>query len=148
MTHMGGPPPVQPLIEGRDGVKSYRKRPVEVDVRFADRPETIATLEGAVTCVPGDAIVTGARDEVWPVARAVFEQRYEPIAPMNMGDAGRYRSRALATLAIRLSAPMRLALPSERGILSGEAGDWLVQHAPGDQAIVNGAIFDDTYESA
>ena len=135
------------LEDGIDGAKLVRKRIIEVEVRFAERAGSIATLEGAVACAPGDALVTGTQGEVWPVTRAAFQQRYDAVAPTVMGSAGRYRTRALPALAVQLVHPVRLALPAGKGALVGEKGDWLVQYKEGDQSLVNSTIFDVTYEA-
>lgn len=144
---LGLPPLVSVhLVDGVDGAMTVRKRSIDVQVRFADRAASISTLEGMVECAAGDALVTGTKNEVWPVARAIFEQKYDAVAPTVMGCAGRYRTRGVRALAVRLTEPLRLALPAGSGVLSGAAGDWLLQYGPADQAIVDGVIFEDTYE--
>lgn len=40
---------------------------------------TIKTLEGDMTCCPGDYIVKGVDDELYPVARSIFERSYEVV---------------------------------------------------------------------
>jgi hypothetical protein len=146
MTSRSSKPTSRHLVEGIDGAKLYRKRIIDVEVRFAQQAGFIATLEGAVACSPGDALVTGTRGEIWPVTRCAFEQKYEAIPPTIMGSCGRYRTRATAALALRLTGPVNLALPSGKGILQGHAGDWLVQYGEGDQSLVNSLIFEETYE--
>ena len=65
-----------------------------------------------------------------------------------MGAAGRYRTRATPALAVQLADAILLALPAGKGVLAGEKGDWLLQYHVKDQSLVNGAIFEDTYEPA
>ncbi len=141
-------PTCRHLVDGIDGVKRYRKRIIEVDVRFAEQSGSVTTLEGEVACAPGDALVTGTKDEIWPVTHAAFKQKYDAVPPTVMGKPGHYRTRATLVLAVQLTGPLHLALPSGKGILSGDKGDWIVQYAPRDQGIVNSAIFEETYEVA
>ncbi|NML63067.1 hypothetical protein HHL21_18675 [Massilia sp. RP-1-19] len=71
-----GVPPAPPV----GGWTSARKREHQVSVRFAAAAETVETGEGPVDAAPGDAIITGAAGETWPVARAVFALRYRHLA--------------------------------------------------------------------
>ena len=123
-----------------------RKRPVQVDVRFAAAPGVLATGEGDVRYDNGDAIVTGAAGDAWPVPRARFLATYDPIPPTRAGEAGGYRKRAALVRARCMDAPFSVTLSDGRGTLSGGAGDWLVEYAPGDLAVVERAIFEATYE--
>jgi hypothetical protein len=148
MTSHSNRPTLRHLVDGIDGAKLYRKRIIEVEVRFAAEAGSITTLEGAVACSPGDALVTGTQGEVWPVTRRAFEQKYEAVPPTVMGSCGRYRTRATPALALRLTGTVTLALPSGKGILEGHEGDWLVQYGHGDQSLVNSLIFDETYEAS
>jgi hypothetical protein len=45
-----------------------------------------------------------------------------------------------------MSAPFEVTLSDGRGTLRGNAGDWLVEYAPGDLAVVDAPIFAATYE--
>jgi hypothetical protein len=123
-----------------------RKRPVKVDVRFAAAPGVLATGEGDVRYDAGDAIVTGAAGDTWPVPRARFVATYDAVPPTPGGAAGTYRKRVAVVHARRMDAPFAVTLSDGRGTLSGAAGDWLVEYAPGDLAVVDGAIFATTYE--
>lgn len=38
----------------------------------------IKTLEGEMTAQPGDWIIRGVRGELYPVAKSIFEETYEP----------------------------------------------------------------------
>ena len=38
----------------------------------------LQTLEGVVTCQPGDWIVKGVEGECWPIRKDIFEATYEP----------------------------------------------------------------------
>lgn len=123
-----------------------RKRPVPVNVHFATQPGTLATREGEVRYAAGDALLTGESGDRWPVPRAHFDRAYEPVSPTRAGDAGVYRKRTADVLAKRMSAPFAIDLSAGRGTLRGNAGDWLVQYAPDDVAVVARAIFTATYD--
>ena len=123
-----------------------RKRPVEVRVEFAPSAGTLRTHEGDVRYRAGDALVSGALADRWPVPRATFDASYLPVPPTRAGEGGIYRKQARDVLVRRMDGPFSVTLGDGRGDLAGAAGDWLVQYAPGDLAIVAGAIFGDTYE--
>jgi hypothetical protein len=61
------------------------------------------------------------------------------------GDARSYRNRPVAVLAKRMSAAFAVARSVGGDVLLGEAGDWLLQYAPGDHGIVARARFDMVY---
>jgi hypothetical protein len=121
------------------------KRPVQVQVRFAEADGVCDTLEGPVGYLFGDAILTGVAGETWPVGRARFDDRYFPAEGTSAGEAGAYVKRPLPVLARRIDAPLDLVLP-QRGVLHGAPGDWLLQYDPGDYGIVRDDIFRATYE--
>lgn len=125
-----------------------RKRPVAVAVAFASAPGTLRTREGDVQYAAGDALLTGNAGDRWPVARATFEASYEPVAPTTTGRGGTYRKLPRDVLAKQMSAPFSVSLSDGRGTLQGGAGDWLVQYAPGDLAVVGAGIFLRTYDLA
>jgi hypothetical protein len=126
--------------------RSVWRRPTEAHVQFARTPGTVETLEGPVGHGSGAAIVTGGAGERWPVERVRFEASYEAIAPTRMGEDGLYRHVASIGWARCAPQPFRLRLRDGRGVLYGKAGDWLVQYAPGDLAIVSASVFNATYE--
>ena len=39
----------------------------------------IKTLEGVLTCVPGDWVITGVKGEKYPCKPDIFAQTYEPV---------------------------------------------------------------------
>ena len=123
-----------------------RKRAVDVDVHFASAAGALMTREGEVRYAAGDALLTGADGDRWPVSRAYFDGAYEPLAPLRAGSDGRYRKRPVVVLAKQMGAPFAIALSDGCGTLRGSRGDWLVQYAPGDCAVVAQAIFAATYE--
>lgn len=133
-------------LAGHPDAFRARSKPLKVSVRFAVTPGTVETLEGTVRHAAGDAIVTGVAGENWPVPRARFLAGYDPVSPTAAGEDGRYARRPRAVLALRLAEACDVILPEGRGRLQGRAGDFLVQYAPGDWAIVAGGVFERTYE--
>jgi len=126
--------------------RTARKTPVPVEVEFAVSAGTLATAEGPVAYDSGDALLTGPAGERWPVPRTRFLRDYEVVDGSRAGGPGRYRKRPGEVRALRMNAPFTVTLPDGRGTLAGDAGDWLVQYAPGDQAVVAASIFAATYE--
>ena len=135
-----------PDLSNDHAARRARKRVVDVQVQFAPAPGVLATREGDVRYAAGDALLTGAAGDRWPVSRAYFDVAYEPLAPVRAGSDGRYRKRPVVVLAKQMSAPFAITLPEGRGTLRGGRGDWLVQYAPGDCAVVAQKIFAVTYE--
>ena len=131
-----GVPPAPPV----DGWTPARKREHQVSVRFAAEAETLDTREGPVDAAPGDAVIAGAAGETWPVARAVFAQRYRHLA----GDT--YMAVPLGVRACRQNAPFTALLADGRTRLHGAAGDWLIDYGDGSLGVVGAAIFPLTYE--
>lgn len=58
---------------------AVRKKPVEVEAREVTERETIETREGTLVAEPGDLVIRGVEDEVYPIDGAVFEQTYEVV---------------------------------------------------------------------
>lgn len=123
-----------------------RKRPHAVQVRFADHPCEVGTLEGVVNAATGDAIVTGIFGERWPVGRDCFNGKYEAVSPLTTGSPGNYLSLPVEVVATQMHAPFEVVLADGRSRLQGQVGDWLVDHGDGNLGIVNAAIFAATYE--
>lgn len=127
------------------GALPYEKKILSFDVVFSDKEQTIETLEGPVQCFPGDAIVTGISGERWPVRPEKFHQKYQPLAPTNKGESGRYQSLPVRVLAIRLKTDLKLPLAGGAGVLQGKPGSWLVQYEDQSQSIIADDIFAATY---
>lgn len=123
-----------------------RSKPIIVSAHFASVSGEIETLEGTVRHAAGDALVTGVAGERWPVPRARFLAGYEALDPIAAGEDGRYVRRPRSVFALRLAEACEVILPEGRGRLRGREGDFLVQYAPGDWAIVAGGVFERTYD--
>jgi hypothetical protein len=62
-----------------DGWARVRKRPVVVEARRATSRERIHTREGTVVADPGDVILRGVEDEIYPCDPGIFAETYEVI---------------------------------------------------------------------
>ncbi|PKY10769.1 hypothetical protein B1757_07345 [Acidithiobacillus marinus] len=123
------------------GAFQARKRPLSVQVEFAENDGSLQTREGPVTYRRGDAILTGVEGERWPVSRKRFEATYQPSE-----TSGVYSKKPAIVWAYVAPSPLDVALPDDRGHLHAAPGDVIVQYAPGDQAVVGASIFAQTYE--
>jgi PGDYG protein len=139
-----------------------QKRPIPVDVHFAiqsDRARTdnpynngnIRTREtpagdAGVAFKAGDAIMTGAAGESWPIAKATFEATYAPAEGSRMGQDGKFFKKPLPALAVQMKEPF--AVTASWGRLEGKPGDWLVQYdeVGRDFGIVDQGVFEQTYD--
>jgi len=136
----------QTRLEETKGAVRARKRPVKLQVRFAREPGVCETQEGPVRYQAGDAILTGIQGENWPVPKEKFSQLYEPAAGTAAGEDGMYQKRPNEVWALLVDTPFEVVLSGDRGTLQGQPGDWLVQYAPGDCAVVADDVFRKTYE--
>ena len=133
-------------LDGTAGVLRAMSRPVRRHVSFAVSPGAIETLEGPVRYRTGDGIVTGAAGERWPVSRSYLEKFYDPVDNVTMGTDGVYEKRSRPVLALKLAEKSRVDLQGAMGILSGNAGDWVVDYGEGDLAVVGEDRFSEIYE--
>jgi hypothetical protein len=123
-----------------------------VSVEFAETAGTLESAVGLNRYCAGDALLTGSTGDRWCVSRDRFDAKYYPDAsatpaPVGAlpGQAGRYRNRPVALLAKRMTLAFTVERSAGGDVLRGEAGDWLVQYAPGDHGIVAAARFDRVY---
>lgn len=59
--------------------KQYRKLPVIIKARVADREEFIETLEGTMKANIGDYIICGLSGELYPCKPDIFKKSYEEV---------------------------------------------------------------------
>jgi hypothetical protein len=135
-------------VRANPAARRVRKRPVLVSVEFTRSECIVRTREGDVAASPGDAIVTGTRGERWPVARARFNVKYEPVPPLRHGEPGLYRPRPLAVRALQVPVAFQVMLEGGHSQLEGAAGDWAVDYGDGSLGVVSSSIFAETYEDA
>ena len=116
-----------------------------VTVEFAVAAGTLESAVGTNRYEPGDALLTGSTGDRWCVSRARFEAKYRAEPPTQAGHSGRYRNLPVAVRAKRMAVPFSVARAAGGDLLSGGAGDWLMQYGPGDYGIVAAARFDRVY---
>jgi len=123
---------------------SYVKQEI-VDVRFATTDGELRSRVGPNRYCAGDALITGTDGDTWSVTRARFDAAYEPEAPLQSGQAGRYRNRPRPVLARQMSENFAVQRAAGADWLEGKAGDWLLQYAPGDHGLAAAARFARVY---
>lgn len=116
-----------------------------VQVQFATGGGSLLSSVGFNHYLPGDALITGSTGDRWCVSRERFDAKYLPVAPTQPGAAGPYRNRAVTVLAKQMHQPFSVSREAGGDVLSGTAGDWLLQYGPGDHGIVDRARFARVY---
>ncbi|WP_207888410.1 PGDYG domain-containing protein [Pseudomonas sp. 30_B] len=120
-----------------------------VTVEFAVAPGELMSLEGPNRYAPGDAIISSATGERWVVSRERFDPKYLPAdAALTHGEPGAYRNRPTVVLARRMDEEFSLLRSTGGDRLTGAAGDWVMQYAPGDYGVVKAARFAKVYRLA
>lgn len=103
-----------------------------VTVTFARQPGKLVSLEGPNRYEPGDALITGSTGSRWSVSRTRFDAKYAAVPPASGGMDGQYAARPIPVLAKQMAEPFTVARSAGGDVLRGNAGDWLLQYAPGD----------------
>ena len=116
-----------------------------VSVEFAAAPGMLKSAVGSNRYAAGDALLTGSTGDRWCVSRDRFDEKYQPEAPTLRGQQGRYRNCPLPVLAKRMAVAFTVVRSPGGDLLRGNAGDWLVQYAPGDHGVVAAGRFDSVY---
>jgi hypothetical protein len=116
-----------------------------VGVEFAVSAGVLISRVGPNHYQAGDALVTGMDGDRWCVSRDRFDLKYEPLAGVAHGHSGRYQNKPAPVLARQMGEPFRCQRTSGGDWLRGEAGDWLLQYAPGDHGIAAQARFAQVY---
>jgi hypothetical protein len=119
-----------------------------VSVEFAVAPGVIESAVGLNRHAAGDALLTGSTGDRWSVSRDRFDAKYQPEAPLSPGLAGKYRNRRVPILAKRMNVDFTVARSAGGDVLTGNAGDWLLQYSPGDHGVVARARFEAVYRMA
>ena len=120
-----------------------------VAVEFATSTGELMSLEGPNRYAVGDAIISGATGERWVVSRQRFDPKYRPAdTALAHGEPGAYRNIPSPVLARRMDEPFTLLRSAGGDRLSGSAGDWVMQYAPGDYGVVKAERFAKVYRLA
>lgn len=132
------------LVHDADARRFQKNETVEV--AFATVEGVLDSLEGPNVHLVGDALVTAATGERWVVSRARFLAKYRPLAATRPGEDGSYRNVPAPVWAKCVDRPFSLARVAGGDVLCGDAGDWVLQYAPGDYGVVRQARFARVYE--
>jgi hypothetical protein len=119
-----------------------------VQVRFATAPGMLISGEGPNHYVAGDALITSPVGERWSVTFERFEAKYEAVPPTLPHTNGVYRARRVPVLAKQINEPFTLARRAGGDLLSGNAGDWVLQYGPGDYGVIVAERFARVYRKA
>jgi hypothetical protein len=129
----------------RDGAARQVVKDEVVSVEFATAPGVLESAVGFNRYEAGDALLTGSTGDRWCVSRDRFDAKYRPEGPISSGEPGSYRNRPAAILAKRMAVAFAVERSAGGDLLRGDAGDWLVQYAPGDHGVVAAARFERVY---
>lgn len=139
-------PPLLPPIDLREdaAARLYLKHE-QVRVEFASADGQLMSREGLNRYQAGDALVTGSTGDRWVVSRERFNAKYEAIPPTQFGIDGVYQNKPVPVLAKQIPQAFRLARSAGGDILTGKAGDWVMQYAPGDFGVTEQQRFAAVY---
>jgi hypothetical protein len=108
------------------------------------RHGVIHTLEGPVIFQPGDYLALGTENEEWPVSKEHLEVEYEQITEQDESGFASYR--AISTRRVyQISEPFSVRI-EEGNILRGKSGDYLIWSHDDSIAVVDQAIFEESYQ--
>lgn len=113
---------------------------------FALQEGELVSLEGPNRYKSGDALITGSTGSRWSVSRDRFDMKYEAVPPTPLGEDGSYQARPIPVLAKQIPEPFTAARSTGGDLLRGNAGDWILQYAPGDFGIAEQARFKQVYK--
>ena len=119
-----------------------------VTVAFARQGGELISLEGPNRYAAGDALITGSTGSRWSVSRSRFNAKYVAVPTTGDGEDGhdgQYAARPIPVLAKQISEPFTAARSTGGDRLRGQAGDWLLQYAPGDFGVAGQQRFAQIY---
>lgn len=116
-----------------------------VVVVFARNDGELLSREGPNRYKTGDALITGSTGDRWSVSRSRFEMKYDAVPPTRASEDGHYMARPVPVLAKQMSEPFSISRCERGDTLHGNAGDWLLQYAPGDFGISENDRFAQVY---
>jgi hypothetical protein len=132
-------------VLGTDPLARPAVKDERVTVRFATSVGRLESAVGSNAYAVGDAVLTGSTGDSWVVSRARFDAKYRPEPPTRAGEDGWYRNLPMPVLAKPMSVAFSVTRSTGGDLLRGEAGDWLLEYAPGDHGVVARARFERVY---
>jgi hypothetical protein len=136
-----------PLLSQDPGAIRVVKDEV-VAVEFAPAAGVLMSAVGPNHYQAGDALITGSTGDRWCVSRERFDAKYRPCAGTTAGRRGDYRNLPVVVWAKQIGEPFRVARAPGGDVLTGNAGDWAVEYAPGDCGLVDRIRFERVYRPA
>jgi hypothetical protein len=137
-----------PIDLARDPLARQYIKNEAVTVVFATHAGTVASREGGNRYAIGDALITGSTGDQWSVSRDRFDAKYLPVPPLAHGNDGAYRNKPIPVYAKQMLEAFSIQRTAGGDVIKGNAGDWLMQYAPGDNGIVENAKFQKVYRLA
>ena len=134
-------------VSCQPGAQRYVKDET-VDVVFAKEVGTLMSLEGPNAFAAGDAVIRAASGEQWVVSHDRFVAKYLPSGYHQVGQDGPYRNIPTPVWALLMTQAFSIARSVDGDVLTGAAGDWLLQYAPGDYGVVQQQRFSRVYKPA
>ena len=128
-----------PDIGGLGAFKCFKKA-IPVKFEIADSEQVIETLEGPVNAHAGDYIMTGVKEERWPIKPNKFESTYV------VTEEGVATKKKIIVKAIQMGQEFQVKVSWSDDLLTGKPGDYLVQYSENDYGAVEQQIFNETYE--
>ncbi len=116
-----------------------------VAVEFATSPGALQSAVGPNHYAVGDALITGSTGDRWCVSRDRFDAKYRPCPGLEHGRDGDYRNVPVIVYAKQIREPFRVARTAGGDVLTGNAGDWALEYAPGDCGLVERTRFERVY---
>jgi hypothetical protein len=116
-----------------------------VSVEFAAVAGVLMSRVGPNHYQAGDALVGGMDGDRWCVSRDRFDLKYEPLPGVSHGQSGRYQNKPAPVLARQMREAFRCQRTAGGDWLEGQAGDWLLQYAPGDHGVAAQSRFAQVY---
>jgi hypothetical protein len=128
-----------------DGAARWVVKDEVVRVEFARTAGVLESAVGLNRYAAGDALLTGSTGDRWCVSRDRFDAKYRPEPPLLPGRPGGYRNHPVPVLAKQMAVAFSIARSAGGDVLHGNAGDWLMQYAPGDHGVVAQMRFESVY---
>ena len=116
------------------------KKPVTVHYGWITQPIVVQTLEGPVNAGPEQVLMTGVKGEQDPIGLDYFLGHYDAKPD------GTCVKRKVIVDAVQLTEPKSVKVSWSNDLLHGKPGDYHVVYEPGNEAIVEKTIFEETYE--
>jgi hypothetical protein len=136
---------LSPLDLPHDPAAARYVKDETVSVEFALEAGALMSGEGLNHYAIGDALITSVDGARWVVARERFIEKYEAASTTVWLQDGAYRSRPIPVWAKQMSTAFSLARRAGGDVLHGDAGDWVMQYAPGDFGACKAARFAAVY---